>query len=752
MTVNIYDRWSKVDKDSTTAASSNEDAHGLSSSQINTMHDRFNKFMPQIAKIGTSQSRIQSIFDDALPPGANWAEKSANSVSTFNQGGPRQLNTVQSPYQPEFASPDRQNYPVHRILANRYWRLFYKLDPVIGNCMDLYSELPWSNFELTGDGVEGSIRHAYEYMCRETQLLALLPHFVREFLVLGEVVPHTYFDDSKGIFTHIALHNPDQLEVIDAPFIKMDPVLEFIPDDRLRGILTSDNPALRSIRDRMPTEVVNKLNSKQNISLSPVNTTFIARKMHPYDTRGTSLLSRMWRILMYEDAIFNASIQIARRSAAPLKVAKLGNATSGWIPPPDQEKRLIELLSQAEQDPASWLVYHYGLQFETIGNNDRAMSINREWDMIERVKLVAMGISKSFVTGEVTYASSATGLQVFLQRLKSMRMMFEQKWLYPKFFKPIAEINGWVKPKASEVNHRYRIKRSAKELDNQNMYIVPKIVWDKSLDPQINTELINAMTNLSALGVKFSKTTSMAAVGYSFEEETKKIHREREFEKAYLPKIQTPGATDSAGGAPGGGGGGGMPPPNNMPPLGDEGDAPPGADGVKPPGVNAPPAPGGEAAAGDGGVIPSGKKSKSSYDNLSSDIWLEDKFGNWDAEEVSQLVDLIKDGDTDSAFWTQLSLEPGFKEAGSDPANMFDFIDQYLQKHGYPDKDIFELNTILTAEGILPKVAPQDESLKNMLNDMPDGNVSDMEFANTISEIIKKNKSKIVNDTTLTGF
>lgn len=749
MTIGIYDKWSKLDGGQPRV---DDTAHGLTSAQINQMHERFNKFLPGIVNAGDARSRIQSMFESDLPKGANWAEHTAQmSTSTST---PRQLNTIQTPYQPEFSSPDRQNYPVHRILANRYWRLFYKLDPVIGNCMDLYSELPWSNFELTGDGIEGEIRQSYEYMCRETQILALLPHFVREYLVLGEVVPHAYFDDSKGVFTYVALHNPDQLEVIDAPFIKMDPILEFIPDDRLRSVLTSDQPALQSLKRRMPPEILQKLYSKQNISLSPVNTTFIARKMHPYDTRGTSILSRMWRILMYEDAVFNASIQIARRNAAPLKVAKLGNASTGWIPPPEQEKRLIELLAAAEADPAAWLVYHYGISFETIGVNERAMSISREWDIIERIKLVAMGISKSFVTGEVTYASSATGLQVFLQRLKSMRLMFEQKWLYPKFLKPIAEINGWVKPKPTEVSHRYRIKRSAAELDEQNAYIIPKIVWDKSLDPQINTELINAMTNLSALGVKFSKTTSMAAVGYSFEEETKKIHREREFEKAYLPKIQTPGASDEAAGG-GGGGGGSMPPPNNMPPLGDDGEAPPGADGVKPPGVDAPPTPGGEAAAGDGGVIPSGKKSKSSYDNLKSSIWDDNKYGNWDAEEVSDFVDLLKSGDTKSAFWSQLGMEDVFKGAvaSDDPEQIFEAVDEYLQKHGYPDRDIFELREILTAEEILKKAEPQ---LEKLLDAMPDDVSSDLEFADAVAKIIKDKQSKnsgiIETDHTLIGF
>lgn len=311
-----------------------------------------------------------------------------------------------------YNSPDRQQYPVHRILANRYWRLFFKLDPVIGNCLDMYSTMPWSDFQLSGEGVTGEIKEAFETMCRETQVLRILEYMVKEFMVIGECVPHCFFDDVKGIWTYIALHNPDQLEVIDAPFIKMEPIVEFIPDDRLRAVLTSSNHLLRQVREQMPPELISRLIARQNIPLSPINMTFIPRRMHPYDTRGTSIISRMWRILMYEDGIYNASIATARRHAGPLKVAKLGNPQTGWIPSQEHEKRLLQLLAQAELDVNAWLVYHYGIQFEMVGTTDRIMNISQHHEVIERIKLIAMGISKSFLHGEVTYACLREGTPI----------------------------------------------------------------------------------------------------------------------------------------------------------------------------------------------------------------------------------------------------------------------------------------------------------------------------------------------------
>ncbi|KKM13725.1 hypothetical protein LCGC14_1713300, partial [marine sediment metagenome] len=465
-----------------------------------------------------------------------------------------------------FNSPDRQQFPVHRILANRYWRLFYKLDPVIGNCVDMFAEMPWSDFQLTGEGVSGEIKESFEAMCEDTQILKILQFIVKEFLVIGEAAPHNFFDETKGIWTYIALHNPDQLEIIDAPFIKMDPVVEFIPDDRLRSVLTSNNYLLRKVREQMPPELISRLVARQNIPLSPINMTFLPRRLHPYDTRGTSIISRMWRILMYEDAIYNASIATARRHAGPIKVAKLGNPQTGWIPSQEHERKLLQLLSQAELDVNSWLVYHYGINFEMVGTTDRIMNISQHNEVIERIKLVALGISKGFLTGEVTYASSVTGLSVFLQRLRAMRDYFVSVWLLPKFFKPIAKINGWVKRDKNELEHRYRIKRSQREIETENRWIVPKIEWQKSLDHTTNSELIGAMQTLEGMGIKFSKTTKYAAVGKKFEDEINKIVEEQELEKKIKQDIDTEPPPVGAGGAPPIGG-----PKPPMPPPGGGG-------------------------------------------------------------------------------------------------------------------------------------------------------------------------------------
>ncbi len=670
-----------------------------------------------------------------------------------------------------YNSPDRQQFPVHRILANRYWRLFYKLDPVIGNCIDMFGSMPWSDFQLTGEGITGEIKETLETQCENVNLLRTLEYMVREFMVIGEAVPHLFFDEAAGIWSYCALHNPDQLEVIDAPFIKMDPVVEFIPDDRLRAVLTSNNHLLRQIRDQMPPELVSRLIARQNIPLSPINMTFIPRRLHPYDTRGTSIISRMWRILMYEDAIYNASINTARRHAGPIKVAKLGNPQTGWIPSQEHEQKLLQLLAQAETDTNAWLVYHYGIQFELVGTTDRVMNINQHHDVIERIKLIAIGISKAFLHGEVTYASSVTGLSVFLQRMKAMRNFFEHSWILPKFFKTIARINGWVKRDQRELNHRYRIKRSQREIELENRWIVPNIEWEKQLDHNINTELIGAMTSLEGLGVRFSKTSKYAAAGKKFEDELAKIKEEQEYETQmadYLPPEQMPGPGPGTGGAPPVGGAkppASVPPtapvPGTMPPP-DAAGTPgvPGAPTGGPMGRPTPPtgprptAPGGGGMASSdkdaegGGSGPSGKRDPAVRDTEST-LWdHKGRSGNWSVSEIQELANLIREGHTDSPLWGELD-GPALRRAvdSGDPFELMEVVEEFLEDHGYPASDSRHLRRLLDSEGVFKDIATGElERLTQIEEDLPDdtASINDEAMTNKLSGMLDGERGEVV--------
>ena len=1067
--IDIFSPYGDPRKQAATAnRRAEETPHGLTPVQVERMRDRMETFLPKLAN---SHGRVQDVLGDILPEGATLSpgagagyrdavRRTANMPAGSFGGGISggTFETPQRPFQPEFDSPDRQSYPVHRILANRYWRLYYKLDHVIGNGIDLYSELPWGHVEFTGDGVDGEVKDIMEYSWDECGMRSILPAATREHFVVGEAAPHLFWDDTKGCWTFCALHNPDQLEVIDAPFIKMDPVVEFIPDQRLQQVLNSNHAMLRQVRESMPKELLVRIMARQNIPLSPVNFTFLPRKLHEYDVRGTSIISRMWRILMYEDclprgtrtytadgtvkniedvqegdvvlnregaaervtkvvhkdpqplrkfylrggksvastlthrwpilrdniqikleaqdlqegdhlmvprsfavvkspyslelarlggyylaegcltktghltftfneserdtwvqdvldlltaldveahlygyksrkaitvrahkqtpylldlmlwleehfgkgsatkrlstevmswplewkrafmvgylrgdgscqlrrtapvcsvstvskllaeqlwlvaaqlgwpisharvhehngsdgctrlplhtynfsgdtadwmaehvfnvpvhrknakvrrhkidedfvyypiksieelppepvvgitvtgdhsyvangfatynSVYNASIATARRHAGPLKVAKLGNPQNGWIPGPEHERKLLELLANAELDVNAWLVYHYAINFELVGTTERVMSIDKHNEVIERVKLIALGISKSFLHGEVTYASAASGLTVFLQRLKALRQHFEAKWLLPKFFLQMAKINKWVKPTQAELDHRVRIRRSNRELIEDARYVVPRLEWDRTLDPSVDGEMINAMQSLQDLGVVFSKNTLYSLVGRDFEDEAKQRVRDYDTEQRIFkdhPELLAPPGGE---GMPGGGGGmlPGMPPDAFGEDL-----APPAEEG---------------APLDEGSTAASDREGEPTRPDPFSD---RDKIGAWTRADIKDLMQLMEGEEPEDEPWLGAYQNERVQDAlrGEDPREIWEALEEYLVDEEFPPRQVKQLDDILKRMNVMPRSASErrraDRAREAQLLEMVEG-YGDVDF------------------------
>lgn len=973
--IKVFSRYGDPRKQAT--RTSGEVAHGLAPSQIARLSARMDEFTPSlVSKYGAVSDALDGILPEGatLSPGAGQGyremrQKHANmNGAGFSGGGNGVFQTADQPYQPEFASPDRQQYPVHRILANRIWRMFYKLDHIIGTGIDMYAELPWGNVEFSGDGVDGEVRDMMEYAWDECQMRTILPSTTREFFVVGEAAPHLFWDNDKNVWTYCALHNPDQLQVIDAPFIKMDPVVEFVPDQRLQEVLTSNHQMLRQVRESMPKELLVRLMSRQNIPLSPVNFTFLPRKLHSYDTRGTSIISRMWRILMYEDAVYNASIATARRHAGPLKVAKLGNPQTGWIPGPDQERKLHELLASAELDVNAWLIYHHGINFELIGTTDRVMSIDKHNEIIERVKLIALGISKAFLHGEVTYAclphdthvqspeglvniqdlrhgdmviagdgstqtvvkawcegtpetlteltvsgsrtvsstsnhrwpvyrdgevlklpaeevrvgdallsprkfderptdvtveqarrwciehagkgahqkklssavmswplylkehlirgaflgdgsqtlvmrgshgpylqvayttasktlalqlwqvciqlgfygsmmkrdaregwpehwslqfqstyaiglsdlvwgeaslaahvkkrrshtpevwmdaeyaympvkrvatvsndqpvynievtgphtyiaeglathnSAASGLTVFLQRLKALRQHFESAWLMPKFFFQMARMNKWVRPTEAELNHRVRIRRSHAELAEDARYVLPRLEWDRTLDPAVDSEMLGALSEMQNLGVKFSKSTIASLAGRDFEEETKQRVVDWEFEqKTIPPEMVSAEAVDEGGLGGGGGGVGGVLPGMDPAAFGDD-LLPPDEGGGGEVDVPAEAAVQAEDGAAEHEHASGGDPFKD-----------RDRINIWTKSDIEDLIQLFEGEQPDDEPWLGAYKDPDVRHAlgGDDAEEIWEAVEDYLAREQFPSSAVKALVDIL---------------------------------------------------------
>jgi hypothetical protein len=418
-------------------------------------------------------------------------------------------------YRPEFASPDRW-FKADTKTQIKYWRMFYRDDAIAGPVVDTYCEMPLSDYRIAGKGVDGEIKTTYENMLEELNFISHINSVMVEFLVTGEAIPHLFYDRDKGYWAGWTMHKPENIDVIDTHLVGVEPILTLTPDSdelkRLREFLT----AMKKLEIEIPgQEFLNTLMRTKNAPLEPLCVSFIPRLSHAYDLRGTSLFSRLWRTFMFEDAVWAATIATAKRHAGPLKAVTLGDLASGFIPDDDQVQSLIKAIAQAEADPHAWVFVPPGTKFEAWGTVERMISIKNEYNVIEGIKLNALGVSKDVISGASTFASAQAGLQILMSRMLSFRTYIEEVYIYPKIFNIIAQVRGFTLPSTADVNHK--IKTSNREV------VRPKLIWEKSLKSKVDSELLDAYKTLvETFNVKISERSICETAGVHWEDELRK--------------------------------------------------------------------------------------------------------------------------------------------------------------------------------------------------------------------------------------
>jgi len=424
--------------------------------------------------------------------------------------------------------------PVDRITKNKWRRWFYERDVIVGPVIDLQSDLPWSSGDINCP--DPYIKQVYEQAIEKTDFFQICRDAEREFMIAGEVTLHFYFDEHLGYWSHIIIHDPDYIEIEDYPLVNFEKKIYIIPDDALRIIMTSNDSLYSRARQRIPKNIAKNILWGKNLLLANDRTAHMLRKVRPNQTRGTSVIDRLFRYLMYEDKLIEAEISIADNYIYPLKIFKLGNAEMG-VPPKTHADALSELLLHAQFDPNFAIIYHYGLQYEQHGYEGKLLRMEQEFDRINNMKMLALGVNNEFLTGSATYASANAYLQMLFSKAATTRARHERSWIYPKFFKTLAKIRGFYKRTTAELSHGIRIKRSAEE-DEVNL-IIPKINWHKSLSGREDREFLDFLKDLWTKST-ISSSTLMSKAGLDFKQELENMKND---ERA---KLQT-GTSETTG-------------------------------------------------------------------------------------------------------------------------------------------------------------------------------------------------------------
>lgn len=152
------------------------------------------------------------------------------------------------------------------------------------------------------------------------------------------------------------------------------------------------------------------------------------------------------------------------------------------------------------------------------------------YDITTSLKLRALQISESFLSGDSTYATAEINLSVYMENLKYNRAAYTQKLFYNKLFPVIAAVNGFIDTEKSQSKKRSTVHHKVRD---GSKYRIPKVHWHKSLDPVSDTQTIEMLNILSEKGIPVPLRLWAAAGGMSLESIEEDLEKDIDIRKQF---------------------------------------------------------------------------------------------------------------------------------------------------------------------------------------------------------------------------
>jgi len=476
---------------------------------------------------------------------------------------------------PEVYSPlwlnSNLNLPRDRATINAWCRSFFALNPIVQNALALHSTYPISKLNIKCKNKK--VEDFFAAMAEEIDLMNICVQIAQEFWVLGEAFVYGELDEKSQKWSRLLIQNPDYITV-KRSVIAGEPIISLRPDENLRRIVFSNRPSDVQQRKQLDQSIIEHVKRGENIPLNNFYVSHLARRISPYEIRGTSLIVSVFRQLMLFDKLYESKFAQADNMINPITVVKVGGPE--YKPTPTDLEQWRQVFEEAQYDKDFKIFTHEAVTIERVGASGGIYDISGDLDKLVKFIYVGLMVPSVLMDGgsDVTYANGGVALDVLRQRYMQFRNMLSA-WLKRKIFAPISKINEF---------YEY--------VDGKKVLIIPDVDWNHmSL-----FDLSDYIQQISQLATgepkKVSVHTLYRSLGLEWEDEVRKIRKEdvaeaiRNKEKEALGMMPlnelrsisddseineviqppVPGESPYEGGAAGGGGPGPIPTPPGAPP------------------------------------------------------------------------------------------------------------------------------------------------------------------------------------------
>lgn len=405
-------------------------------------------------------------------------------------------------------------------LIMRLYKDIYYNDPIGGSCVDLTSTLPFSDFNI--GGIQNSkVSAAFEEVIERLNIRTLLPELSIDHQVTGAFVANMLYNPSKNTFVDLICHQYENCKVDPTPFYSQDPLITVAFPDSHKAVMESDSPRIKKLREYLGPEVVKQI-SNDALELDPLSTIYIPRKSFTNST-GVSYFRRILPIWLLEKNLFRGTlVESARRQRGILHLT-LGDGDQ-WEPTMADMQMAMELFQNADADPLGAVIAtRMGISSEEIRQGGDFWKVTDIWDQTMAMKLRALGISESFLSGEATYSNADTSLTVFIEALRSYRDTITTKLFYNKIFPLVSALHGFTVNRSGKLTIKGNLLDKFDTMSNHEILqdgsrlLIPSVHWAKQLKPEGDQAYLDMLQALTEKGVPVPLRAMAAAGGFNLD-------------------------------------------------------------------------------------------------------------------------------------------------------------------------------------------------------------------------------------------
>lgn len=400
---------------------------------------------------------------DKLSP-ASYVTAAITKKAQVASSGGSYKGTNDAPKQlPDQYSPlwlmSNMSLPRDKTTINAWSRAFFALNPYVHNAISLHSTYPISKMNIKCHNKE--IEKFFNDMAEELDLVNICVQIAQEYWLLGEAFPYAELDETLGKWSRIVLQNPDFVTV-KRTMIDNEPMIMLKPDENLKRIVTSNKASDVEQRKQISPYIVDCVRKGQNIPLDNFYVSMIARKIAPYEVRGTGLVVPIFKSLIRFDKINECKFVQADDFVNPFLHFKIGGGAGDYKANPNDLEAWRTIIEQMTYDKNFKLISHEGVDVQVVNKGSGIYDTNNDVERLIKEIYTGLMVPSVVMDGgsDTTYANGGVALDVLRQRYMTFRNLLSS-WLKRKIFMPISKIQDFYEYK-----------------DGKKVLIVPDVDWN----------------------------------------------------------------------------------------------------------------------------------------------------------------------------------------------------------------------------------------------------------------------------------